>query len=150
MISINEKPGGYTMKISTRGRYAIRLMTDIAINGENNNVSIKDISDRQGISVKYLEQIVHKLIKAGYLQSYRGSAGGYRLAKAPEEYTVADILRITEGGGLAPVACLTGSVNSCERKNSCSALWVWEGLYNTITDYLENITIKDIIDGNKQ
>ena len=96
------------MKISTKGRYALRLMLDLAMNGENNVVRIKDIAERQQISDKYLEQIISVLNKAGYVRSTRGPQGGYSLRKAPEEYTVGDILRLTEGS-LAPVECLANA-----------------------------------------
>lgn len=102
------------MKISTKGRYALRLMLDLAMNGENNVVRIKDIAERQQISDKYLEQIISVLNKAGYVRSTRGPQGGYSLRKAPEEYTVGDILRLTEGS-LAPVACVEEE-GSCERE----------------------------------
>ena len=105
------------MKISTKGRYALRLMLDLAMNGENNVVRIKDIAERQQISDKYLEQIISVLNKAGYVRSTRGPQGGYSLRKAPEEYTVGDILRLTEGS-LAPVACVEEE-GSCEREVDC-------------------------------
>ena len=106
------------MKISTKGRYALRLMLDLAMNGENNIVRIKDIAERQQISDKYLEQIISVLNKAGYVRSTRGPQGGYSLRKAPEEYTVGDILRLTEGS-LAPVACVEEE-GSCEREVDCA------------------------------
>ena len=104
------------MKISTKGRYALRLMLDLAMNGENNIVRIKDIAERQQISDKYLEQIISVLNKAGYVRSTRGPQGGYSLRKAPEEYTVGDILRLTEGS-LAPVA-------AWRRKEAANAKWI--------------------------
>lgn len=132
------------MKISTKGRYAVRLMLDIARHGENCSVSMKEVAERQDISFKYLEQIVNLLIKAGFVQSRRGSHGGYRLTRAPEEYTIADILRVTEGA-LAPVACLAGETNQCPRVDECPTLKVWEGLYDTVNTYLEGVTIADIM-----
>jgi Rrf2 family protein len=132
------------MKISTKGRYAIRLMLDIAQHSNGENVSIKDVSKRQGISLKYLEQIVNMLSKAGYLRSQRGSQGGYRLVKSPSEYTVGDILRVTEGD-MAPVACLEGEVNQCERAKECPTIAFWEGLYKTINDYMDGTTIADLM-----
>ncbi len=132
------------MKISTKGRYAIRLMLDIAQHSGGENVSLKDISERQGISLKYLEQIVNALSRAGYLKSQRGSQGGYKMARSPEEYTVGDILRVTEGN-MAPVACLEGEENTCPRKNVCPTLKFWTGLYETVNSYLDSATIADLL-----
>lgn len=132
------------MKISTKGRYALRLMLDIAQLSNGENVSLKDVAKRQNISLKYLEQIVNMLIKANYLKSQRGSQGGYRLARAPEEYTVGDILRVTEGD-MAPVACLKDEVNQCPRVGTCSTIKFWTGLYKTFNDYLDSTTIADLM-----
>ena len=126
------------MKISTKGRYALRLMVDLAEHRENGFIALKDVAKRQNISKKYLEQIVPVLNGAGLLITNRGNKGGYRLAKPPSEYTVGDILRITEGS-IAPVSCL-------ERKNCCQTLFVWEGLYKTVNEYLDGITVQDIVD----
>jgi len=133
------------MKISTKGRYALRMMLDIAENGKEGNVTIKDIAARQNISFKYLEQIVTALNKRGYLRSTRGAQGGYRLVKPAKEYTVGDILRVTEGN-MAPVACLEDEINQCERKDICNTLWIWEGLYKSVNEYLDSITIADILE----
>ncbi len=135
------------MKISTKGRYAVRLMLDIALNSGGENVSLKDISKRQDISLKYLEQIVNTLSKAGLLRSQRGAQGGYRLTKKPEEYTIGDILRVTEGE-MAPVSCLEGEENYCSKAESCPTLKFWTGLYKTITDYLDSTTIADLMGNN--
>ena len=132
------------MKISTKGRYALRLMLDIARYSGGDNVSLKDVSERQGISLKYLEQIVNALCKAGYLKSQRGSQGGYKMTRKPEEYTVGDILRVTEGD-MAPVSCLEGGENLCPRKNVCPTIKFWEGLYKTITSYIDGTTIADLV-----
>lgn len=132
------------MKISTKGRYAIRLMIDIAQYSNGENVSIKDISKRQNISLKYLEQIVNTLSKAGFLRSYRGAQGGYRLTRKPEEYTIGDILRITEGE-LAPVACLEDESNQCPRVSRCPTIEFWTGLYKMINEYLDGTTILDLV-----
>lgn len=115
------------MKISTRGRYALRLMIDIGMNDNDNPVRIKDIAQRQEISEKYLEQIVSVLNKAGYVRSSRGPQGGYRLARAPKDYTVGDILTLIEGS-LAPVACLDTPVNECPREAVCPTLILWKKL----------------------
>lgn len=137
------------MKISTKGRYALRLMLDLAENQTNGFVALKDIADRQGISKKYLEQIVPLLNKSGVLKTTRGYQGGYMLAKKPEEYTVGDILRITEGS-LAPVACLDDEVNMCSKADSCMTLPVWKGLNRVIIEYLDSITLQSIIDNHRE
>ena len=121
------------MKISTKGRHALRLMTDIAEHDHDGYVSLKDVAARQGISMKYSEQIAGLLAKAGMLHSGRGAQGGYRLAKRPEDYTVGSILRLTEGN-LAPVACLEGPENVCQRCGECSTLGFWAGLYAVVND----------------
>ncbi len=137
------------MKISTKGRYSLRLMLDIAQHGEMSNVSIRGISERQGISTKYLEQLVSMLVRVGYLKSIRGAQGGYRLAKKPSEYTVGDILRITEGS-LSPVSCLDDEVNQCPRVASCPTIGVWKGLYETINNYVDSITLEDLVNAGKK
>ena len=136
------------MRISTKGRYALRLMLDLAEHQGDGCVSLKDVAQRQDISKKYLEQIVPTLSRAGFLLTNRGYQGGYRLARAPEDYTVYEILTIAEGG-LAPVACLDGVENLCPRKESCLTLPVWEGLDRTIREYLSSITLQDILDMNQ-
>ena len=133
------------MKISTKGRYALRLLIDLAMHTADGYVALKDIAERQGISKKYLEQIVPLLNKADLLRTNRGYQGGYSLAKEPSKYTVGEILRVTEGN-LCPVACLQYEPNDCPRKSECVTLPVWEGLYKVITDYLDGITLQDIIE----
>ncbi len=135
------------MKISTKGRYALRMMIDIAENQDNGSVSLKDISKRQDISLKYLEQIVGLLTRAGFLKSRRGAGGGYVLTKTPEKYTVGDILRVTEGN-LAPVACLEEKDNLCPKAESCKAVRYWQGLYNVINSYLDGTTLLDLTEEN--
>lgn len=132
------------MKISTKGRYALRMMADLAQNSNGGCVALKDIAARQEISKKYLEQIVPLLTRAELLRTNRGFQGGYALSKPAEQYTVGEILRITEGN-LAPVACLQYSENTCPRCAECQVLPVWEGLYKVIIDYLDGISLKDII-----
>ncbi len=132
------------MKISTKGRYALRVLVDLAENAGENFVSLKDIADRQGISKKYLEHIIPPLNSAGFLITVRGFQGGYKLSKEPSEYTVGDILRVTEGR-LSPVACLDTDVNYCERSGNCETLFVWQGLMDVIEEYLDSITLSDII-----
>lgn len=135
------------MKISTKGRYALRMMIDLAQNQGDGYVSLKDIANRQEISKKYLEQIVAILNKPDVLRTNRGYQGGYRLAKNANEYTVGDILRLTEGG-LAPVSCLDNSPILCDRAEDCITLPIWKGLYKVISEYLDSITLQDIVDRN--
>lgn len=132
------------MKISTRGRYALRMMINIARQGEGKCVALKEISEREAISLKYMEQIVPSLTRAGLLKSVRGPQGGYMLVKKPEEYTAGQIVRVIEGS-FAPVACLEGEENACERKDICLTLGVWTGLKKVIDDYMDSITLKDLI-----
>lgn len=133
------------MKISTKGRYAIRMLLDLAEHGSSGYTALKDIAERQGISKKYLEQIVPVLNRADILQTNRGFQGGYRLAQSPDKYTLGMILRLTEGS-LAPVACLDNDPNLCERSSYCPTLFVWQGLNDLISNYLDNITLQDILD----
>ena len=133
------------MKISTRGRYALRFMIDLAQHSNTEYIALKDISERQGISIKYLEQITSLLSKFGLLQSVRGPQGGYKLARQPSEYTVGEILRITEGD-LAPVACLSQDHNDCPRRAECATLSMWQGLAKVINEYLESHTLQDLVD----
>ena len=131
------------MKISTKGRYALRTMIDLAMNDTGANISIKAIAARQGISTKYLEQIISTLNKAGYVKSERGANGGYRLTKKPEEYTVGMILRLTEGS-LAITTCTQDEQNLCERYGCCTTVKVWEKINKAISDVVDNITIADL------
>ena len=137
------------MKISTKGRYSLRMLVDLAEHKNNGFVSLKDVSQRQGISKKYLEQIVTLLSRPDILRTNRGNKGGYMLAKKPDQYTVGQILRITEGG-LFPVSCLADEPNQCERNGYCKTLLVWQGLEKVINKYLDSITIQDILDNNKE
>ena len=136
------------MKISTKGRYALRFMLDLAIYGGVEYVSLREISTRQDISLKYLEQIVALFNKNGFLRSVRGPQGGYKLAKATKEYTIGDILRTTEGA-LAPVACLENETNDCPRRGSCGTLPFWTGLYEAINDYVDSVTLEDLCENQK-
>ena len=131
--------------ISTRGRYALRMILDLAENQGDGYVSLKDIAARQDISKKYLEQIIPVLNRAGLLQTTRGVQGGYRLTRRPEEYTVLDILSATETG-LAAVACLEQDANPCARCCDCLTLPVWQGLDKVVKDYLGGITLQDVLD----
>lgn len=130
------------MKISTKGRYALRVMIDLAVNDKGDYVSLKDISNRQEVSLKYLEQIMAMLNKASYVKSTRGNNGGYRLAKSPEEYKVGDILRKTEGD-LAPIACVNGE--ECGKRENCKTFKFWQGLDNVINEYVDSKTLADLI-----
>lgn len=137
------------MKISTKGRYALRLMLDLAMNEDGNVVRIKDIAARQGISDKYLEQIISILNKAGYVRSMRGPQGGYCLKKKPQEYTVGMILRLTEGS-LAPVPCVEEDALECEREECCATVEVWKKLNLAVNDVVENITLADLVEIQKE
>lgn len=137
------------MKISTKGRYALRLMLDIAAHDSGEPVRIKEIASRQEISAKYLEQIVAILSKAGYVKSIRGPQGGYRLTRKPEEYSLGDILRLTEGS-LAPVECLEGETNQCPRAGDCITLLFWKKLDKAIREVTEGYTLEDLLTWKNQ
>ena len=137
------------MKISTKGRYYLRMMIDLAEHQAEGYVPLKDIAKRQGISKKYLEQIVLIFNKANLLQTIRGSQGGYKLALPPEKYTVGDILRASEGT-LAPVDCTDTSAEECIRISDCPTKYVWDGLNKVINDYLDSITLQDIINKKQE
>ena len=131
--------------ISTRGRYALRMMLDLAEHQGDGVVALKDIAARQEISKKYLEQIIPVLNRSGLLQTTRGVQGGYRLTRRPEEYTVGEILRTTETC-LASVACLEKDASQCERAQECLTLPVWQGLDKVVNEYLDSITLQDVLD----
>lgn len=135
------------MLISTKGRYALRVMLDLAQSEQDSYISLKDIAQRQGISLKYLEMVVGILTRGGFVVSQRGKCGGYCLSRPANAYTVGEILRLTEGT-LAPVHCLSTSINNCKRANICQTLPLWQGLYQVVENYLNNITLQDILDGN--
>lgn len=131
------------MKISTKGRYALRVMIDLTTNSNGRFISLKDIAQRQEISNKYLEQIISLLNKAGYLETARGNTGGYKLAKKPNEYKIGDILRATEGD-LAPIYCLTEE-GECNRQKDCKTYSFWKGLDDVINEYIDSKTLEDLI-----
>lgn len=133
------------MKISTKGRYALRLMLDLALHNTGEYHPIKSIAARQEISEKYLEQIISVLSRAKYVKSIRGASGGYRLAMDPSEYTVGMILRLTEGS-LAPVSCLEGEQKECLRSGDCVTLEVWQKLYDAINEVVDNMTLADLVE----
>ena len=137
------------MKISTKGRYALRMLIDLAEHQNCGYVALKDIADRQNISKKYLEQIILIFNKSDILKTTRGSPGGYKLSKSPDKYTVGEILRLTEGS-LAPVDCLNRDPHECERSGECATLPVWQGLNRVINEYLDSITLQDIIDQQRE
>lgn len=137
------------MKISTKGRYALRMLLDLAEHQENGYVSLKDIAERQNISKKYLEQIVPVLNRSDILKTNRGYQGGYMLAHSPDKYTVGMILRLTEGS-LSPVSCAEQDPVECERSADCPTLPLWKGLYKVINEYLEGITLKDLLDAQRE
>ena len=132
------------MLVSTKGRYALRTMVDLALHGDGEPVKIKDIARRQDISGKYLEQIISILSRAGFVRSIRGNQGGYYLAKPAAEYTVGMILRITEGS-LAPVDCLTGEENICSRQQECVTLKLWRELNDAISGVVDRYTLEDLV-----
>lgn len=132
------------MLISTKGRYALRVMIDLAEHQTDGFIPLKVIAERQDISEKYLESIIKLLVKARLLTGLRGKGGGYRLTMAPEQYTVGDILRLTEES-LAPVSCIEQGVDSCPRAAECRTLSMWQGLAGVINEYLDNITIADLM-----
>ncbi len=137
------------MKISTKGRYALRMLLDLAEHRSDGYISLRDIAERQGISKKYLEQIIQILNKTDILKTNRGYQGGYKLAKEPSQYTVGMILRLTEGS-LAPVACVEQDPVECVRSACCPTRPIWEGLYRVINEYLDSVTLQDIIDGSSE
>lgn len=132
------------MKISTRGRYSLRMMIDLAQHYNQGFIALKDISKRQDISKKYLEQIIPFLNRSNLLNANKGHMGGYRLAKAPSEITVREILESAEGS-LAPVSCMDNNPNLCEKCADCVTLPIYEGLYDVVTKYFDSITLEDII-----
>lgn len=132
------------MKISTKGKYALRIVVELAEAGSDKYTSIKSISEHQGISEKYLEHIIVILHRAGVVRSIRGAGGGYKLAKSPSQYTVGMILRIIDGS-LAPVTCLDNEDSQCTNCGDCVTLYVWEKIYEAVSNVVDSITIQDII-----
>ena len=131
------------MLVSTKGRYALRVMIDLAKGNANERTPLRKIADRQGISEKYLENILSILVRNSLLSGMRGKGGGYCLTKSPDQYTVGQILRLTEGS-LCPVSCLEGEKNGCEKASDCPTLHMWSQLDSLITGYLDSVTIADI------
>ena len=131
------------MKISTKGRYAVRVMLDLAVHNTGEYIKVKQIAERHEISEKYLEQIISVLNKAGFVKSTRGAQGGYRIVGNPENYTVGMVLRLTEGK-LCPVSCLEDEVNQCGRCDTCETLTVWKELHEAINKVVDGVTIADL------
>ena len=131
------------MRISTKGRYATRLMLDLALHYECGYIPLKAVSQRQNISDKYLEQIITQLSRAGFVRSARGAQGGYQLTKSPDEYTVGDILRTTEGS-LAPVSCLEAG-GTCEMERTCVTMEVWKKIEDAVNSVVDHITLADLV-----
>ena len=136
------------MLISTKGRYAVRVMIDLAENSGDGYVAMKTVAERQGISLKYIERILPLLTKAGLIEGMHGKGGGYRLCRPPEYCTVAEILLAAEGS-IAPVACLMDGAKSCERENECRTVKMWQGAYELLKNYFDNITILDLMSENQ-
>ena len=132
------------MIVSTKGRYALRVMIDLAEQHKNERVPLKEIAERQGISQKYIEAIMTMLSKNGYVDAVHGKGGGYKLNKKPEEYKVGDILRLTEGS-LSPVACLEKGAEECPRKNVCRTLPMWTKLDELVEGYLDSVSLSDLM-----
>ena len=135
------------MMVSTRGRYALRVMIDLAEHVNGGYVPMKEIAERQGISLKYLERIVPALVKNGLLEGVHGKSGGYRLTREPGDYKVGEILRLTEGD-LAPVSCLECGADRCEHTADCRTLPMWNNLHDLINDYLNSVTLSDLVERN--
>lgn len=132
------------MIISTRGRYALRVMIDLAENGTDGYIAMKKIAERQGLSLKYLEQILPVLTQNRIIEGIQGKGGGYRLTRKPEEYRVGEILRLTEGD-LAPVSCLERGATPCDRADECRTLPMWTKLQDMINDYLDSVFLSDLM-----
>lgn len=132
------------MKISTRGRYALRIMIDLAEQNTNEYIAMKEIAERQEISLKYIEKVMPLLVRENFLEGVHGKGGGYRLTRKPEEYKIGDILRATEGS-LAPVACLDCNAEKCDRAESCRTLPMWKELDSRITSYLDSVKLSDLM-----
>lgn len=137
------------MKISTKGRYAIQLMLDLALNDNGGYISINHIAKRQSISVKYLEQIISVISKAGFVKSVRGPQGGYKLAKKPSEYTIGMILRLMEGD-LGPVDSMDDGEKRCSSQGELSTLFIWQELSDAINSVVDNITLEDVLNREKE
>ena len=137
------------MKISAKSRYALRLMLALAMQEEGVNLSVKSVAEQQGISEKYLEQIIPLLTRAGMVRSVRGAKGGYHLTRDPEDYTVGAILRAAEGS-IAPVSCLDDEVNQCARCKECVTLDLWAQVDQAISNVVDHVTLADLVDKQRR
>ena len=131
------------MYITTRGRYALRVLIDLAEHRSEGYVAMRAVAERQNISLKYLEKILPALVEAGYIEGIHGKGGGYRLVKEPSEYVIGDVLRATEDT-LSPVACLASGAEPCERTAYCKTLPLWKGLWKVVSDYLDQVRLSDL------
>ena len=136
------------MKVSMKSRYALRLMLALALH-EGENLSVKTVAAMQGISEKYLEQVIPLLVRHGYVKSVRGARGGYHLTKSPDDYTIGMILRAVEGS-IAPVSCLDDAVNQCERCKECVTLELWEQVDRAIANVVDHVTLADLVDKQRR
>ena len=132
------------MMISSRGRYALRVLTDLAENGGSGYIAMREVAERQGISLKYVEKIMPLLVSSHMVEGIHGKGGGYRLTRKPSEYSIGEILRLTEGG-LAPVSCLEDGSEGCVRTEKCRAFPIWNELNDLINDYLDRKTLADLM-----
>ena len=132
------------MIVSTKGRYALRVMVCLALRGDGDYIPLKEIAEEEGISQKYLEAIMTTLSKAGFVDAVHGKGGGYRLNRKPSDYTIGSILKLTEGG-LATVSCTTQGPSACARSSCCKTLPMWEKLDKMVDDFFESITLQDIL-----
>ena len=137
------------MIISTKGRYALEVLVDLAEHSEEGYIPLKEITERQGISLKYLESIMTVLSKAGLVDGVHGRGGGYRLNRSASDYYLGEILRLTEGN-LAPVSCVGVNAEPCEKASACKTLPIWNGLNDVINEYLDKISLADIMSHAKQ
>jgi len=135
------------MMISTRGRYALRVMIDLAEHYDGSYISMKSVADRQEVSLKYMEKILPLMVSAGLVEGVHGRGGGYKLTRKPEEYTINEILSVTEGN-LAPVSCLEPGAELCTRKDQCRTLSLWVGLDKVVSEYLDGIRLSDLMKKN--
>ncbi len=132
------------MIVSTKGRYALRVLVDMAEHGSQDRIPLKEIAERQNISQKYIESIMTQLSKGNLVDAVHGKGGGYKLNRAPEEYKIGEILRLTEGT-LAPVSCLECGADECERHSTCRTLPMWSKLDRLISDYLDSVSLADLM-----
>lgn len=136
------------MRVSTKSQYALHLMLALALH-EEQNLSVKTVAAKEGISEKYLEQVIPILVRSGYVKSVRGARGGYHLTRAPDDYTVGMILRAVEGG-IAPVSCLNDEVNRCEKCRECVTLDLWEQVDRAISNVVDHVTLADLVDKHRR